>query len=54
MDIANRKIKRKGINILTDLPIPFTTPNPTIKQVSNKNKECQKINISGDEDKLPK
>tara|TARA_A100001234_G_C12527238_1_gene342882 strand:+ start:534 stop:755 length:222 start_codon:yes stop_codon:yes gene_type:complete len=43
-----------GIKIFTDLPIPFTTPAPTIKQVIIKNKECQKIKFKGDEDSLKK
>ena len=44
------KIKRKGISKLTDLPIPFTTPKPTIKQVTRIKRECQKIRLKGEDE----
>ena len=38
-------IKKIGIKKFTDLPIPFITPNPTIKHVKIIKIECQKINF---------
>ena len=45
---------KNGINKFTDLPIPFTTPKPTIKQVTKRNIVCQKINFMGEDEKSEK
>ena len=37
-----------------DLPMPLTTPNPTIIIVKRRKIVCQKTKLNGEEDKLKK
>ena len=48
------KKNKNGIKMLTDRPIPLTTPNPTIIEVKKRKIVCQKTRFKGEEDRYKK